>query len=119
MAKDRERLMGRNTFRQMAYLGCAIVLALSAKTSYAQAQNAGEFFRDKAMSMVISTGVGGGYDSMGRVVARHLSKQIPGAPTIVPRNLGGAGHVRAANYMASAAPSDGTTPSAIPSRSIR
>ena len=101
--------MGRNTYGAATSISCALAGGLWAGLANAQVQNAGEFFRDKAMSMVISTGVGGGYDSVGRVVARHLSKQLPGSPTIVPRNLGGAGHLRAANYMASAAPTDGTT----------
>ena len=92
-----------------ALAGGLFGLVACALVPSALAQNAGEFFRDKSMSMVISTGVGGGYDTMGRAVARHLSRQIPGNPTIVPRNLGGAGHLRAANYMASQAPSDGTT----------
>ena len=75
----------------------------------AAAQSDGEFLRGKTMTMVISTGVAGSYDAMGRLIARHLTRQIPGAPTIVPRNMGGAGHVRAANYMAAQAPKDGTT----------
>lgn len=88
----------------------ALMLALAGVTSLpAHSQTAGEFFRGKTMTMVISTGVAGSYDNSGRLVARHLPKQIPGAPTIVPRNMGGAGHVRAANYMATQAPADGTT----------
>ena len=101
--------MPRDTDKLVVWIACAMAVSLFAQTPNAQAQDAGGFFRDKAMSMVISTGVGGGYDAMGRVVARHLSKQIPGSPTIVPRNLGGAGHLRAANFMASQAPADGTT----------
>jgi tripartite-type tricarboxylate transporter receptor subunit TctC len=75
----------------------------------ARAQTADDFFRGKTLTMVISTGVGGGYDLGGRLVARHLSKHLPGAPTVVPKNMPGAGHVRAANYMAVQAPRDGTT----------
>jgi tripartite-type tricarboxylate transporter receptor subunit TctC len=85
------------------------VVALSATCPIASAQPADNFFHDKTISMVISTGVGGGYDLMGRIIARHLAKHIQGAPTIVPRNMGGAGHVRAANYMFRNAPKDGTT----------
>lgn len=89
---------------------CALTLALSSLAALpAAAQTAGDFLRGKTMTMVISTGVAGSYDASGRLIARHLPKQIPGSPTIVPRNMGGAGHVRAANYMATQAPSDGTT----------
>jgi tripartite-type tricarboxylate transporter receptor subunit TctC len=98
------RLVGRRSA-----LTAMAVIALGAAASGASAQSAEDFFRDKTMSMVISTGVGGGYDLMGRLVARHLPKHIPGTPTMVPRNMGGAGHVRAANYMFRQAPKDGTT----------
>src|SRR5262249_25533530 len=54
-------------------------------------------------------GVGGGLDANGRLVARHLARHIPGNPTIVARNMPGAGHIRAANYVFSQAPKDGTT----------
>jgi tripartite-type tricarboxylate transporter receptor subunit TctC len=98
------RLVGRRSA-----LTAMAVIALGAAASGASAQSAEDFFRDKTMSMVISTGVGGGYDLMGRLVARHLPKHIHGTPTMVPRNMGGAGHVRAANYMFRQAPRDGTT----------
>jgi tripartite-type tricarboxylate transporter receptor subunit TctC len=89
---------------------CALVFTLASLPSLpALSQPAGEFFRGKTMNMVISTGVAGSYDASGRLVARHLARQLPGTPTIVPRNMGGAGHVRAANYMATQAPADGTT----------
>src|SRR5919204_623264 len=54
-------------------------------------------------------GVGGGLDANARVVARHLVNHIPGQPTIVVKNMPGAGHIRAANYVFSQAPKDGTT----------
>src|SRR5262245_65145247 len=68
-----------------------------------------DFYRGKSVELIISTGVGGGLDSNARVVARHLAKHIPGQPTIVPKNMPGAGHIRAANYVYSQAPKDGTT----------
>ncbi len=68
-----------------------------------------EFYRGKTIELVISTGVGGGLDANARVVARHLANHIPGQPTIVPKNMPGAGHIRAANYVFTQAPKDGTT----------
>ena len=82
---------------------CAVMTAAPAV-----ADGVADFYKGKAMTMVISTGVGGGYDVGGRVVARHLPKHIPGQPTMVPRNMPGAGHVRATNFMAVQAPRDGT-----------
>src|SRR5215469_10039143 len=68
-----------------------------------------DFYKGKTIDLVISTGVGGGLDANARVVARHLARHIPGNPAIVPRNMPGAGHIRAANYVFSQAPKDGTT----------
>jgi tripartite-type tricarboxylate transporter receptor subunit TctC len=58
--------------------------------------------------MLIGFSAGGGYDLYARHLARHMSKHIPGNPTIVPQNMAGAGSLRAANFVYSAAPKDGT-----------
>jgi tripartite-type tricarboxylate transporter receptor subunit TctC len=67
-----------------------------------------DFYKGRTIDLVISTGVGGGLDANARVVARHLADHIAGNPTIVPRNMPGAGHIRAANFVFSQAPKDGT-----------
>ena len=69
----------------------------------------GDFYKDKTVTLIISTGSGGGYDLTARIVARHMPKYLPGAPTIVPKNMPGAGNVLAANYMYNVAPRDGLT----------
>jgi tripartite-type tricarboxylate transporter receptor subunit TctC len=68
-----------------------------------------DFFKGKSVELIISTGAGAGHDHNARVVARYLGNHIPGNPTIVPKNMPGAGHIRAANYVFSQAPKDGTT----------
>jgi tripartite-type tricarboxylate transporter receptor subunit TctC len=90
---------------------CLIPLVLSiALPAAASAQgDAGEFFRGKTMSVVIPIGPGGAYDAYGRLVARHLGKQLPGNPQIVARNMPGAGGVIASNHLFNVAPQDGTT----------
>jgi tripartite-type tricarboxylate transporter receptor subunit TctC len=79
-------------------------LVMSALPAIAQV----DFYRGKTIDLVISTGVGGGLDANARVVARHLADHLPGNPTIVPRNMPGAGHIRAANFVFSQTPKDGT-----------
>jgi tripartite-type tricarboxylate transporter receptor subunit TctC len=74
----------------------------------APAEAQADFYKGKTIDLVISTGVGGGLDANARVVARHLADHIAGNPTIVPRNMPGAGHIRAANFVFSQAPKDGT-----------
>jgi tripartite-type tricarboxylate transporter receptor subunit TctC len=83
-----------------------VLVALSLTPAPALAQS--DFYKGKTIDLVISTGVGGGLDANARVVARHLGNHIPGQPTIVPRNMPGAGHIRAANFVFSQAPKDGT-----------
>ena len=84
-----------------------VLLGTVALSGIAAAQ--ADFYKGKTIELIISTGVGGGLDANARMVARHLSKHIPGNPTIVAKNMPGAGHVRAANYIYNQAPKDGTT----------
>ena len=87
--------------------GFGLVLLASVATRPASTQ--ADFYKGKTIEMIISTGVGGGLDTNARMVARYLPKYIPGNPTIVAKNMPGAGHVRAANYIYNQAPKDGTT----------
>src|ERR671931_2195474 len=77
-------------------------------SSPGHAQSVEDFYRGKTINLVIGYSVGGGYDLYGRLVARHMSKYIPGQPTIVPQNMTGAGSMRAASFLYAAAPKDGT-----------
>lgn len=74
----------------------------------ARAQSVEEFYKGKTINMLIGFSVGGGYDLYGRLLARHMSKHIPGNPTIVPQNMPGAGSLKAAAFLYTAAPKDGT-----------
>jgi tripartite-type tricarboxylate transporter receptor subunit TctC len=56
-------------------------------------------FRGETVSIQIGYGPGGGYDTYGRVLARHFGRFIPGNPNVVPKNMPGAGSLRAANYV--------------------
>lgn len=67
-----------------------------------------DFYKGKTVRMIIGYGPGGGYDVYGRIVARHMARLLPGAPTLVPQNMPGAGSARAAQYLSVSAPQDGT-----------
>jgi tripartite-type tricarboxylate transporter receptor subunit TctC len=67
-----------------------------------------DFYKGKTVSLLIGYSVGGGYDAYGRLVARHLGKHIPGNPSVVAQNMTGAGSLKAANYVYSVAPKDGS-----------
>jgi tripartite-type tricarboxylate transporter receptor subunit TctC len=86
----------------------AILLAMLAVAAPAHAQTPAEFYKGKQVSLYIGFSPGGTYDLYGRVVARHIGKHIPGNPTVVPRNMEGAGSIRLTNFMATQAPKDGT-----------
>ncbi len=77
--------------------------------SSAHAQSAEEFFRGKKdLNLITSSAAGGGYDSYSRLLAQHMSKYLPGSPTIVVQNMLGGGGIRAANFLYNVAPRDGT-----------
>ena len=87
-------------------VSCA-AFALMPAAAQAQ-QSVADFYKGKTVSMYIGFSAGGTYDLYGRLVARHMGKHIPGNPTVVPRNMEGAGSIRLTNFMYNQAPKDGT-----------
>jgi tripartite-type tricarboxylate transporter receptor subunit TctC len=87
-------------------VGCAVVMF--ATTLSAHAQSVEEFYKGKSITLAIGFASGGGYDIYARLLSRHMSKHIPGHPSIVPQNMPGAGSLRAAQHLYSLAPKDGT-----------
>jgi hypothetical protein len=83
------------------------VIALSIATG--AAAQTGDFYRGKTISFVVNYTAGGPTDTEARLLARHLPKHIPGAPTIVVRNMGGAGGLIGVNWLAQVAAPDGLT----------
>jgi tripartite-type tricarboxylate transporter receptor subunit TctC len=67
-----------------------------------------DFYRGKTVRIVVGFSAGGGYDQYTRLIARHISKYIPGNPNIVVENMAGAGSIIAANHTFNAAPKDAT-----------
>ena len=84
----------------------AVVLALVLPVGEVCAQP--DFYAGKQISLLIGTTAGGGYDAYGRLVARHISRHIPGQPVVVAKNMPGAGGLASANYLYNRAPKDGT-----------
>jgi tripartite-type tricarboxylate transporter receptor subunit TctC len=86
------------------HLGLALLAGALTATPAASA----DVFQGKTINVIIGYSAGGGYDLYARLLAKHLGKHIPGNPTVVPQNMVGAGSMRAANYLYSIAPKDGT-----------
>jgi len=93
---------------RVTYVAFAAAVGSFCMSCPAHAQNVEEFYRGKTVNLIIGYSVGGGYDLYGRLVSRHIGKHIPGRPAIVPQNMTGAGSLRAAQYIYSVAPKDGT-----------
>jgi tripartite-type tricarboxylate transporter receptor subunit TctC len=88
----------------------ASALALGAMPSVAGAT---DYYAGRSIDVLIGAPPGGGYDIYARALARHIGRHIPGQPTLVAKNMPGAGSARAAGYISSIAPKDGTAIAAI------
>ena len=67
-----------------------------------------DYYAGKTIEILVGSAAGGGFDIYSRALARHWGRLIPGNPTIVVRNMPGAGGARSAVYVSSVAPKDGT-----------
>src|SRR5712691_8725971 len=75
------------------------------------------FYKDKKVRMLVGYGVGTGNDLYMRLLARHIGRHIPGAPTITPENMPGAGSMVMMNHLYNVAQRDGTG-IGVPSRNL-
>jgi len=76
--------------------------------SVAAVENVEAFYKGLNMPLIIGYSAGGGYDVYARMLARYFGKHVPGNPNIVPQQMEGAGSLRSANYIFSAAPKNGS-----------
>jgi tripartite-type tricarboxylate transporter receptor subunit TctC len=72
------------------------------------AQSPEQFYKGKSVDMFVGSPPGGGYDGYGRLIARHIGKHIPGTPTVIVRNMPGAGGLTMINNLYHQAARDGT-----------
>ena len=63
-----------------------------------------DFYRGKQIKIYVRAAPGGNYDVYSRVLGRHITRHIPGNPSVLPINMPGGGGVVALNYVAHAAP---------------
>src|ERR1700722_19426229 len=86
-----------------------LTLGLSLPVALSGAARASDFFAGKTISIYIGTGEGpGALSAYPRAIAQVIGKYIPGNPSIVIRNMPGAGGIKAANFIYGIAPQDGT-----------
>jgi tripartite-type tricarboxylate transporter receptor subunit TctC len=95
-------------FKQIRGVATSAAIFSVVTLTAAYAQSPAEFYRGKTIELDIGYSAGGAYDVYARTLARHIGKHIPGNPTVVPKNVEGAGSLRLANTLYNAAPKDGT-----------
>lgn len=66
-------------------------------------------FANKTISLIVGFAPGGGTDAVARKIATYYPKYLPGNPSIVVRNVPGAGGVIAANFFVQQVKPDGLT----------
>ena len=87
----------------------ASLTMIAALPAHAQDNEAlAKFYKDKTVTVAVGSSTGGGLDTFGRLVARHLGKHIPGNPTVIVANVPGAGGNILANNLYTIVPKDGT-----------
>jgi tripartite-type tricarboxylate transporter receptor subunit TctC len=86
----------------------AVAMVAAGSAAPAAAEGVADFYKDKTIAIVMGTGPGGSFDLYGRTIAEHLSRHIPGHPTIIVEHMPGAGGVIAGNHVYGPAPQDGT-----------
>jgi tripartite-type tricarboxylate transporter receptor subunit TctC len=67
------------------------------------------YYQGKTITLIVGSGAGTAYDMYGRLLGNHISKYIPGNPTVLVQNMPAAGGLVAANYVYGVAKPDGLT----------
>jgi tripartite-type tricarboxylate transporter receptor subunit TctC len=80
-------------------------VALAAPNIPANAQG---YYQGKTIEIIQPAAAGDSYDTLSRLIARHLGRFLPGNPAIIVRSMPGAGGIVAANHLYNVAAKDGT-----------
>jgi len=102
-----------NAIRQnvCAALMCTGIIGatlLDIKSANAQ-QSVEQFYKGRQVDMIIYTANNSPYDLYARLLVTHMGRFLPGNPTFIPKNMIGAGGLKAAEYIYKIAPKDGAT----------
>ncbi len=86
----------------------AAAAALLGMCASSQAQDPAAFYKGRNLEIIVASPPGGGFDAYARIIARHMSKYMPGPPNFVIKNMPGAGAKNATVFLADVAARDGT-----------
>ncbi|MPY69050.1 MAG: hypothetical protein GEU92_03075 [Alphaproteobacteria bacterium] len=87
-----------------AAFGAAALAVAAAAAAPAEAG----FYQGRTVTVVVGFGAGGGADTFGRLLERHLGDFTPDNPSVIVQNMPGAGGYKAVNHVYNVAPQDGT-----------
>jgi tripartite-type tricarboxylate transporter receptor subunit TctC len=93
----------------MTLLRIALICGALLAPTAAMAEAVADFYRGKTINLFVSFPPGGGYDIYARVLLPYFSRHIPGNPAIVVKNMEGGSGVKAAGYISTITPQDGTS----------
>ena len=86
----------------LAAIGLYVFAAFAATGASAQ------FYKGKTITMIVNYPAGGPTDLEARMVAQHLPAHLPGNPTVIVKNIGGAGGIIGSNELGQATPNGET-----------
>jgi len=95
--------------RRWICAAAAALVAVVAPAAVVLGDSIEDFYKNRAMDLYIGYSTGGAYDLYARSIGRFLGHHISGNPTLVPKNMEGAGSLRLANFLYRVAPHDGST----------
>ncbi len=93
--------------RATGFVAIALVI-VPLTLAQSRAEPVADFYRGKTIEFLIGAAAAGGYDVVGRLLANHMPRHIPGNPAVVVRNMPGATGLIMTNYLYNVAKHDGT-----------
>src|SRR4029450_2243513 len=104
----RQRVKAAAKDGPMLKLAATALFAALAVATPGNARPPAEFYRGKQIKLVVGTAAGQDYDLWARLIGRHITRHIPGNPSLIVENMPGAGHIVATNHLYNVAARDGT-----------
>ena len=94
--------------RNIFVASAAAALVFGAGVPSASADALSDFYKNKHVSIVVAARAGGGHSNYSLFVSKFWKKHMPGNPTFIVQNMGGAGGTKAANYLYNRAAQNGS-----------
>ena len=86
----------------------SVALAIIAAGVAAEAGSVAEFYKGRALTILVPSGAGGLNALYARTVGDRMGRHIPGNPKVVYQYMPGGGGIKGTNYCYNAAPRDGS-----------